>query len=205
MYNHYENWRKSRLDTIKSYLGKDCFNGKTVLELGCFTGEIGNAISTLGGKVTACDARLEHVETVRKHFPHINAFVLDCDGSFELPQNYDIIINFGMLYHLNNVQDSILSLAGKCKLLLLETEVCDSSNPDCILKQPEKGLDQAFHGLGSRPSEKYIEKCLRLADYDYKLIKDPQLNSGQHVYDWEINHTQTYRHGLRRFWICYPK
>jgi SAM-dependent methyltransferase len=202
-YVHYEDWRKTRLNTIAKYMGDDFFQNKTVLELGCFTGDIGHEISKKGGKVTSSDAKPEHVASVNLKYPELNAYQLDCDGHFDI-EYYDVIINFGLLYHLSNLTDSILSLRGKCKYLIVECEVCDSDDVNKIIITDESGPDQAYYGKGSRPSPKYIEKLLTEAGYEYKLIKDPELNSGFHIYDWEIENTSNNPCGLRRFWICNP-
>jgi SAM-dependent methyltransferase len=201
-YFHYRDWGKTRLNTIAKYLGDDFFKDKTVLELGCFTGNIGHEISKKGGIVTCSDVRQEHVENVNQKYPELNAFQLDCDGHFDIDY-YDVIINFGMLYHLNNIRDSILSLSGKCKYLIVESEVCDSDDENKIVMIDESGLDQAYHGKGCKPSPKYIEKLLEEAGFKYELIKDPLLNSDFHIYDWDIQNTNGYIYGYRRFWICH--
>ena len=35
------------------------------------------------------------------------------------------------------------------------------------------------------------------------MVKDGILNSDFHIYDWEITDSEMWKHGLRRFWICW--
>ena len=88
--------------------------------------------------------------------------------------------------------------------IILETEVVDSLEKENIHVN-ENGYDQAFNGIGSRPSQSVIENLLDLNGFDYIMIKDKITNSGMHIYDWDISDSKSYRDGLRRFWICWNK
>jgi hypothetical protein len=203
-YNHYHEWRENRIKTMMKYLGNDFFENKSLLELGCFTGDIGRILHSYGAKVSCCDVRDEHIQQIKSLYPFLYAFQLDCDRSFKIDY-FDIIIHFGLLYHLKNIRESLLSLKNRCKYLILETEVCDSQNSDDIIYVKEDGIDQAYHGIGCKPSATLVEKYLDEADFSYKMIMDRDLNSSFHVYDWEVENTRKIRSGLRRFWICTNK
>jgi hypothetical protein len=85
----------------------------------------------------------------------------------------------------------------------LETEVCDSDDKDFHIITNENGYDQAFNNIGIRPSPPYIESLLDNNGFQFKMIKDPILNSDFHCYDWDVKNSETWRPGLRRFWICW--
>ena len=123
----------------------------------------------------------------------------------DITEKYDIIVHWGLLYHLQEIEKHLENIAEHCDILLLETEVSDSSEDTFFIQTEEKGYDQAFHSIGIRPSPSYVEKILDKNGFHFKLIKDPILNSSFHRYDWEIQDTKTWRQGLRRFWICWKK
>lgn len=200
--SHYIDWRMSRMNGLKKYISPEYFKSKTLLELGCGYADIGNMFSELGAIVTSSDARKEHLENVNKTYPHIKTLLIDGDND-SIVEKYDIIIHWGLLYHLNEIELHLEKLSQKCDVLLLETEVCDSDDSTFYISTNENGYDQAFNKNGIRPSPSYVEDVLTKNGFQFKLIKDPILNSDFHCYDWDISNSKGWRHGLRRFWICW--
>jgi hypothetical protein len=201
---HYNNWILARMNCIKKYINADYFKNKTLLELGCGHAHIGNMFYNLGADVTSSDARNEHLLTVNNLYPHIKTLLLDCDNNIEDKINkYNIIIHWGLLYHLHEIEMHITEIGKKCDVLFLETEVSDSYDDNLYINVDENGYDQAYNLKGIRPSPAYVEKQLIKNGFKYKLIMDSILNSESHIYDWESKNTETYRQGLRRFWICW--
>lgn len=199
---HYNEWRISRMNGIKKYISPEYFKSKSLLELGCGYADIGNMFYEMGAAVTSSDARKEHLEVVTKRYPHLKTLAIDCDNDL-IEEKYDIILHWGLLYHLSEIDIHLQRVSDKCDVLLLETEVSNSDDTEFFMSTNESGFDQAFNNRGIRPSPSYIEGMLRKHGFQYKLIKDPVLNSSFHCYDWEINNSMTWRHGLRRFWICW--
>ena len=200
--DHYINWNASRLAGIKKYIGPEYFKNKTMIEIGY--AHVGDEFSRFGAHVTSCDARKENLVEANKLFPHIKTFVFDADNDL-LPQKYDICLHWGVLYHLNNIDSHIKDISSKCDVLLLETEVCDSDDPNLVIKIKEHdGIDQAYNRTGSRPSPKYVENMLEKNGFEFRMITDPIINSDDfHIYNWTIRNTQSHPNGLRRFWICW--
>lgn len=199
---HYNDWRTSRMNGVKKYIIPSYFNSKTLLEVGCGHADIGNMFHELGADVTSSDVRKEHLDIVTHKYPHIKTLLMDCDNS-SIKDKYDIIVHWGLLYHLKEIDIHLKNVSACCDVLLLETEVSDSDDKDFFLTTSENGYDQAFNNKGIRPSPSYIEHVLENNGFQFKLIKDPILNSGFHCYDWDINNIKTWRSGLRRFWICW--
>ncbi len=200
--DHYINWRQSRMNGINKYISPDYFSGKSLLELGCGYADIGNMFSKLGAVVTSSDARKEHLDIVKERYPHIKTALIDGDN-LNIEDKYDIILHWGLLYHLREIEEHLEEVSNKCNILLLETEVCDSDDTDFYIKTREHGYDQAFNDRGIRPSPSYVESVLDNNGFKFKMIKDPILNSDCHCYDWDVKNSETSRHGLRRFWICW--
>ncbi len=187
---------------IQKYIGSEYFKSKTLLELGCGHGDNGHEFYKLGAIVTCSDARKEHIDVLKNKYPHLEASVVDCDND-NITDNYDIILHWGLLYHLNDIERHITNISQRCKVLLLETEVSDSDDTTFYIKTRESGCDQAFNCIGTRPSESYVEKILTNSGFNYKIINDSILNAEFHKYDWDIKNTRKWQHGLRRFWICW--
>jgi len=199
---HYDEWKESRMKGVRKYIPSEYFNSKTVLELGCGHADLGNKFYEMGAIVTSSDARSEHLEIVAEKYPHIKTLRIDCDND-TIENKYDIIVHWGLLYHLCEIEEHLKMISQKCDLLLLETEVSDTDNKDFYISTTEEGYDQAYNNKGIRPSPGYVEHVLEKNGFQYKLIKDPILNSPSHQYDWEVSNSNTWRHGLRRFWICW--
>lgn len=202
---HYNGWNESRFEGVLKYVDKEYFKGKSLYELGCGYGYNGQAFKNAGCDVTASDSRIEHIENARLLHPEIEYELFDCDND-SMAKKYDIVLHWGVLYHLNplSIESHISNVCSNCDVLFLETEVCDNDDDDnLLLTTLEKGYDQAFNGVGSRPCQRYIERLLSSNGFKYEMIKDGILNHGFHKYDWESKKTDGWYHGLRRYWICW--
>lgn len=202
MFSYYTDWSTARLKGLKKYISPEYFKSKTLLEVGCGYADIGNEFHKLGAKVTSSDGRKEYLDIVKKKYPHITTLLIDNEKD-SIKDKYNIIVHWSLLCHLEEINTHLANISQKCDILLLETEVSDSNDKHFYISTYENGSDQALHKKGIRPSQNYIETILELNGFKFTLIKDPVLNSGCHRYDWEISNSNTWRHGLRRFWICW--
>lgn len=168
--NHYDNWRISRLNGVTKYIKPEYFQNKTLLELGCGYADIGNMFYTLGAVVTSSDGRKEHLDIVNQHYPHIKTLLIDGDND-NIQDNYDIIVHWGLLYHLNEIEIHLEKVSKKCNILLLETEVSDSDDKQFYIQTNEDGYDQALNNHGIRPSPNYVEDVLKKMDFNLNLYK----------------------------------
>ena len=201
---HYDDWTKNRMSAIKKYINQDFLINKYLLELGGGYGNNGNEFYKLGCKVTSTDARLDHIEIGKLKYPNIKFEIIDGDKD-QINKKYDIILHWGLLYHLNEIENHLHVVCKNCDVLLLETEVADSDDDKFYITTNENGYDQAYNNNGIRPSFSYVEKILSNNEFKYFMIKDSIINSSFHEYDWEIKNTKTCKNGLRRFWICWNK
>jgi SAM-dependent methyltransferase len=183
-------------------MSPDYFKSKTLLELGCGYADLGNMFYELGADVTSSDVRKEHLEIVKEKYPHLKTLLNDGNND-SIKDKYDIIVHWGLLYHLSEIEKHLENVSQKCDVLLLETEISDSDDKEFYISTYEIGFDQAFNNKGIRPSQPYVERLLEKNGFQFKIIKDPILNSDFHCYDWDITNSKKYIHGLRRYWICW--
>jgi hypothetical protein len=207
----YVDWRIKRINKILEIYGIEFFKNKNILEVGGGHADIGAFLAELGAKVLCLDGRMQNVNYAK--LKHRNIMNLRClqfnlENDFSEFGKFDLIINFGLLYHLKNVDKHLGYCFKNSNDVLLETVVCDSTDPHKIFLCDEKKEinEEALEGIGSRPSPFYVERIA--AENGFEIVRhfSKDLNSETHgtqfSYDWE--HKNDDRLGdewkLRRFW-----
>ena len=200
---HYKDWRKRRFDKIISIFGEDFFKDKTMLELGAGFGENGRMFQDLGAKVTYAEARKEHLDVLLERDSNAKIIVLDQDKIWNLNRKFDIVLHWGVLYHIDNWKQDLFCATNHSDLIFLESIVCASDDPNYEIKLHEEGYDQAINNVGSRPSAAMVEAHVKSLGYSFTRYDDSSLNSSFHIYDWVVSETDTRDIGMgcRRFWI----
>ncbi len=203
--DHYCGWRTSRLSAIKKYVDPKILHGKSLLELGC--GYSDNGIyfkENYDCKLVASDARPEHLQVVAERYPDVDIMQFDCDTA-ELVSKFDIILHWGVLYHIRNVDKHLENVCKHCDYLFLETIVLDSTDSNAIHYIEENNYyDQAFNTVGNRCSPAYVERLLAEYGFEYKLILDDILNYSIHNYTW-LHNTNYEDLAPRRYWIAWKR
>jgi SAM-dependent methyltransferase len=163
--SHYDALNAARGETVARLLPdlKQRLNLKTALDLGCGLGHYAEILHQHGFDVLAVDGRPENVEEARRRFPHLKFQLADAQDP-ELPRlgKFDLVLCFGLLYHLENpfrVVRSIAELASK--LTLIEGIVYPSPEPAMVLMDENMGVDQGLNYMAFYPSESCLIKMLR--------------------------------------------
>jgi len=183
---------------------------------------VSEELQKLGAKVTVADCREKTLEALTERFDDV--VFLDQDSDWCFDRKFDIVLHWGVLYHLNNWQHDLYRvkkhLMHDDSLLLLEAEVIDSEDCEFEIKVLEDPIiwDQSLSGIGTRTSASRIEHCLFDLDMAWARLDENKLNVGQvHTYDWKHDPMTTigkpdhadrnlyskgqFKEGLRRFWI----
>jgi SAM-dependent methyltransferase len=200
--------RESRLRNLFHHLDSRTLAPKRILEVGCGTGELGQAFADLGCQVVSVDARVEYIEETRRRFPGRSAYVMDLEHWDPSPLGtFDALLCFGLLYHLSSPGEFLSACARAAPELYLETIVTDSAEPVCPLVA-EEGPDQAWSGSGCRPSPAWLNQTLSALGFNVRDISAAEANWGEtapSVYDWTPrNDGRSERDGaiLRKMLLC---
>jgi SAM-dependent methyltransferase len=208
---HYVEWRRRRVAAILQHYGPSFFPGKRVLEVGAGTGKIGVVFARLGAQVTAAEGRPENVRIMKRKHPELTPMVVDFEKEWPWTEPFDVIIHFGLLYHLERVEESLRTACQNCQHLILETAVSDSTDPYFISHLKENALhyDQALHGVGSRPSPAYVERILADCGMSFQRVEDGSIdtvhlrpNFPDHIYTWPVGTSGLSPEGWRKFWFA---
>jgi hypothetical protein len=206
--NYHKDWQHNRVNFISKLYENDLsfFKGKRVLELGSFNGWIGNWFQKkLGAEVTCVDGRLENTNYIKKYYPDIKRVEL---SNLDTPEwewgRYDIIINFGLYYHLQHFHEKHLeNCIDNCDLMFFESVIFDSCESTIFMRK-EAGRDQSLSGYGGTPSTSYVEDLFKNKGCSFTKYTDSCLNGNGHHYDWQDVHTQVLDQCARRFWVVHP-
>jgi 2-polyprenyl-3-methyl-5-hydroxy-6-metoxy-1,4-benzoquinol methylase len=198
---YHPDWQINRINFILSKYPKEFFSGKRILEVGAYNGYIGAYFSSLGANVHCLEGRIENVVNIKNDYPMVTAEVANLDTSDWNWGKWDIIINFGLYYHLEKFhKEHLQNCINNCDLMFFETVIYDSKQEE-IYFRTEKGDDQSLTTIGGTPSTSYVENIFNESSVTYKKYTDLFLNNYQHKYDWPDTGFKIFNQFHRRFWI----
>lgn len=176
----YRRINKARREFLRELLSPQLlahFDLKTALDVGCGVEALSSSLTGLGVKVTAFDAREENILEAKQRYPEIRFCTLDIeDLKVRGLGQFDLVICFGLLYHLENPFLAIRNLhALTGKVLIVESIISPYRIPVAALVDESPGEDQAVDYIAFIPSESAFVKMLYRAgfQYIYRAIKLP--------------------------------
>ena len=190
------------------------FDQKTILELGSGPGDLTEYFLSKGAYVTSIDGREENIRESHRKFKDNHkwsGFVYDLEEQIApLDIHYDIIIAYGILYHLSNPKKFLRRIKNiNADLFLLSTCVTsefhieDETSDLNLLQEPSSNGTQALHGMGCRPNRKWLwEQLSRIFDNTYACKWQP--NHDQFPQDWTSNKLKTSTL-TRMIYVCSTK
>jgi len=210
--HHYVLWRQVRINKIEQIFGKEFFKDKTILELGCGYGDIGKYFKeSLQADVTFAEGREEHFPFIRGNVSGCKIVHINQENHWQLETKYDVVIHFGVMYHLDNWKQDLECTLKHSDLVILETEVADSNDPTFEQKFVDMiSYDQAMGPklLATRPSAAYIESVFSENGFSFVRYDDTDLDTDIHNYSWKVTGSaeshkseRSVGVGKRRFWV----
>jgi SAM-dependent methyltransferase len=211
---YYRESQLTRLLNLFAHIDVERLRGMRMLEVGAGLGHLGDAFTQLGFDVTSTDGRPEHVESMKQRGRQ--AFVLDLDKETDLQRigadekgPFDMVLSFGVLYHLARPEEFLHSCGEQTNILFLETAVSDHFDPviDWVTERRGwRGQDQAMAGRACRPSPAWVEK--RCRESGFTVVRDISTSLANWTigsFDWQPRDDGTWRRdgiNLRKMWIC---
>ena len=201
--SYHTDWQVARMEFILSKFPVNFFEGKRILELGAFNGYIGARFAEMGAIVHCVDGRHENVERIKSDYPNVTAECADLDTPYWGWGKWDIIINFGLYYHLENYhKEHLVNCIQNCSLMFFESVIYDSDAPELFVRH-EVGDDQSLSDYGGTPSTSYVENILSEYPTMYTKFSNIELNAYEHHYDWVDSNSKVFNQYARRFWIIH--
>lgn len=194
-------WTQLRFNRIIKHYGIEFFKGKTLLEVGCGTGDFGNRFYEIGAVVTCVDGRSEHIEILNNKHPHLKSYVANLNESLGISDFFDIILHAGTLYHLNDYKSRIKESCAQCNYLILETVVTNSRKDEDSRSEKTELLDASINGKASWPSIIGVETVLTANNFLYTRLLD-ELNVGFRKYDGDGVGGNNWYGEYRSLWCC---
>jgi hypothetical protein len=182
----FNEWRVKRVNKLVTLLGADWFKDKKVLELGCAFGNVGFYLESLGAKVTFSDGRQESLDIVKLKDPSAKTILLDQDTNWNINETFDLIVHFGISYHLDNWQQDLVNAINHAQYVVYETAVNKFSN-DIEFKIKDYKYSHKYHGplnsLGSLPSVSMTEAIFKDKQVNYTRYDGEDLNHEGMLYN----------------------
>jgi SAM-dependent methyltransferase len=146
---------------------KPALNLSNAVDAGCGVGFFSQTLSECGLNVCGFDGREENVAEARRRFANIPFGEGDSEQR-AIPQlgRFDLVLCFGLLYHLENPLLAIRNLHGLTeKCLLLESMCLPEEKASMLLREEPRQEDQSLTDVACYPSEGSLVKMLYRAGF----------------------------------------
>ncbi len=162
--DHYAKLIEARGATIKRVVHelKAKLGLSTALDAGCGLGFFAEMLRECGLGVRAFDVRAENVEEAQRRYPSIPFEIGDLQERSVLTLGtFDLVLCFGLLYHLESTLLAIRNLHGlTSKVLLLESMCLPDEEPWMLLREEQPIADQSITTLAFYATEGCLVKML---------------------------------------------
>ncbi len=167
--SHYLKLIKARGETIRRTVKdlKPALNLSTALDAGCGIGFFSEILRECGLEVRAFDGRIENVQEAGRRFPEISFEQGEIQSS-EIRKlgEFDLVLCFGLLYHLENPLLAIRNLHALTRnVLLLESMSFPDQEPWMLLREEPSFEDQSLTDIAFYASEGCLVKMLYRAGF----------------------------------------
>jgi len=177
--NEYRRLIEARGQTIRSAVRrlKPALALSNAVDAGCGVGFFSQTLAECGLNVCGFDGREENVAEARRRFPNIPFEQGDIEALSILQLGrFDLVLCFGLLYHLENPMLGIRHLRGLTeKCLLLESMCLPYEEPSMVLRDEPRQEDQSLTDVACCPSEGGLAKMLYRAGFKmvYRIMPLP--------------------------------
>lgn len=168
---HYRQMNQARACTIRNTIARlaPLLPLHTALDAGAGLGFFSQTLFECGLQVRGFDGRAENAAESRRRFPHIPFDQADLQDRDVLNLGqFDLVLCFGLLYHLENPLLAVRHLRGLTKqCLLLESMCVPDDRPSLLLREEPHEVDQSLTDVAYYPSELSLIKMLYRAGFAF--------------------------------------
>lgn len=184
---HYLQLIRARGETIRRIVTqlKPALHLANALDAGCGLGFFSQVLHDCGLFVRGFDARMENVVEARSRFPRILFAHADIeDPEIVTVAECDLVLCFGLLYHLENPMLAIRHLRALTRRGLLLESMCIPGNQMMLREEPGQE-DQSLTEIALYPSESCLVKMLYHAGFAavYKVTTLPDHDDFRETFD----------------------
>jgi hypothetical protein len=135
-------------------------------------------LESQGFEVLAVDGRRENADEAKKRVPNIKVATMNVeDAALRDLGRFDLVLCFGLLYHLENPFSAIRSLHGITeRILIVESVIFPGNEPIMGLVDETLDKDQGLNHIAFYPTESCLSKMLfraRFSEvYRFKQMPD---------------------------------
>jgi len=152
----------------------------TALDLGCGAGYFSGIMYELGFEVTGLDLRKENIEVCQARYPDINFGLINLDKDFGDIGSYDVVLMFGILYHLESPLQTILRLKKTIdRIGIVSTRVAAGEELAMYLFEEKVGVAHNIARTTVVPTFPGIVNIFRDAGFDFIYLPQEQPNNIQ--------------------------
>jgi SAM-dependent methyltransferase len=146
----------------------------SALDVGCGVGDFAKFLSDMGFCVIAADGRSENVSEAQRRYPNIKFLTADVENlTLEKTGRFDLVLCFGLLYHLENPFRALRNLHGATdKVLLIETMCVPGAHAMMDLLDEGVAEDQALNYVAFYPTEPCLIKILYRVGFPFVYLFD---------------------------------
>jgi SAM-dependent methyltransferase len=161
---HYQRLTESRERFLRRVLPALCEQLvlRSALDAGCGVGFFSSLLQSMGLDVVAFDGRQDNVAEARRRYAGVEFRQADVEDPRLVEWGrFDLVLCFGLLYHLENPFRAIRNLQALAdKVLLIESMTIPEERPFLALRDEGSSEDQGLRWIAFYPSEACLAKML---------------------------------------------
>jgi FkbM family methyltransferase len=180
---------EARGETIRRVVSqlKPVLKLSTALDTGCGVGFFSEILRECGLQVRAFDGRQNNVNEARRRFPQIPFELGNIEaGDIRDLGQFDLVLCFGLLYHLESPLPAIRNLRSLTgKGLLIESMCFPDQEPWMLLREEPSTEDQSLTDIAFYPTEGCLAKMLYRAGFQvvYRITQLPDHDDFRNNFD----------------------
>lgn len=158
--------RESFLRRVLPHLQRE-LSLRRALDAGCGIGFFSSLLGSLGFRVVAFDGRQDNVDEATRRYPGIDFRTADVEELVP-PElgSFDLVLCFGLLYHLENPFRAVRNLhALTAKVLLIESMCIPDKRVLLEFRDEGPSEDQGLRNMAFYPTEACLVKMLYRAGF----------------------------------------